>query len=625
MAKTKPEKEDDDGMDVEFWAKRIRVARQRREQMEVTWAEYAALHAKARQWIATQDVNDDDGVLLPNGDQVRLSLVHRNIEQTLAMLEAPEIGVRVTIMDDVRELTTDDTSREAVVEVALQNSAKRSGLIKGAEIVDAVKRDGLIIGHGVAFSWYRMEEREVEVERIAIMREDEAGQIVPMLDEESGEPAMDVKREKQVIWQGVQDEHVPVLEFLFDARAMRMDKACWHGREQIVPLEGLREDSRYTVPDDLEPSSFTVKDLYGLNQDGTTQNLDADYVRKITIWDKHEKMLYTFIEAPKRKANTNKTQQQLLLIGSEHWPVTFSHPDDSPFSFFIPIPANDIPWGVSQVEHIRNQAVEGDKLRTRQANLTRQIKRIMVARKGMVDADQFQTAVKSPDMGLVEMDLPDDFDRNRDIFELPMPRMNPELLQQQAAAESDIDKTSGISAVPFGGAATATESANMMAVGGARPNRKRRLYFKFLEDVLGKHRDYLREFGPDGQRVTVPGPDGIPITTVYGREAFAGEIDIEVQASGELAISPVRQKMLIEVANMVKGQFGPAFDTLFLADMLAEFNFRGRNRLMAAAGRMLQQGMAPPPGGGTVPLPSGFNPEEYNDGATLRAAVNPNE
>lgn len=614
-------------IDIALWKKRIDAARQRRLQHETWWAEYALLHARANNVITRQDANDDKSILLPNGDQVKLSLIHRNIEQTLGVLEVPEIGVRATIMADSRELSLDDTNREDVVAQALVNSSKRSGLLKGTEEVDYIKRDALVIGHGICFTWFRQETREREIQEAVYHSPDASGQLIPVVDEESGEPVIETRIEKTVIYQAVQDEHVPVLEFLFDARALRMDKARWHGREQVVPLDALRADERYAVPEDLEPSTFVVKDIYGENLDHTLTP-DQDYVRKITVWDVAEKQLLTFIEAPKFKKEERKSKKlenQLLLIAHEDWPVLFQHPDDSPFSFFIPIPANDHPFGISQVEHVRIQANEADKLRTRQANRTRAQKRIMVVRKGMIDTEEFDEALKKPDMALLHMDLPEDFNQNRDIFELPMPRMDAELLQQQAAAESDVDKTSGISATPYGGASTATESENMMAVGGARPNRKRRLYFKFLESVLGKHRDYLRAFAPEGEKVTIIGGDGMPVTTQYGKVAFAGDIDIEVQASGELSISPVRQKMLLDMAGQLMGRFGPAFDLLFIGDVFSELNFRGRNRLLTAAGRALNQ-PAPVAVPGTAPSSGSTNLNDYTNAQAIRAAVNnPNE
>ena len=634
---------------VATWQQRIAAARRRRERWETVWAQYARLHTNA--YRAVQAGNEDANALLPSGDQVKVGLVHRNVEQTLAVLEVPEIGVRATAQDATRELGAVDTHREAVVEAALVRSLNGSGLLRGTEEADPIKRDAIIIGHGVVFSYWRIVEEEVELDPVRMLVEAEDGTYEDVLDEETGEPLTERRTEARAVWEGVQDEHVPVLEFLFDSGARSIKRAGWHGREQIVPLAELLRDSRYAVPEWIEPTSYRVRDLYG--EDPQSEEQIDDAVRVVTVWDKTHRQLLTFLEtdalppeeaavrrltearAP-RKARSSDGRpggacMNLVQIAGERFPVRFGHPDDSPFNVFVPLPANDVPFGISQIEHIRNQATEVDVLRTRVANLTRQLKRIFLYDKNAgVTQDQIDLALRANDFSFFGINREEGADLNKLFFEFPMPAIRAELFQQISQAEEDTRKTTGISEVPWGGAGTATESENIMAVGSARVNRKRRLYLAFVAEVARAHQAYLAEFAPDGQTAQVIGDDGLPMLLPYGREALQGNFLLDVQpGGGQTAISPVRQKMLVEAANLFMGKYGPKFDLRLMRQMLTLMDLRDVNGLIQAAreGIGLMPGTMPPAMPGAAPGPRAMpNLNDYTDGQTIRAAINaPNE
>lgn len=634
---------------VATWQQRIAAARRRRERWETVWAQYARLHTNA--YRAVQAGNEDANALLPSGDQVKVGLVHRNVEQTLAVLEVPEIGVRATAQDATRELGAVDTHREAVVEAALVRSLNGSGLLRGTEEADPIKRDSVIIGHGVVFSYWRIVEEEVELDPVRMLVEAEDGTYEDVLDEETGEPLTERRTEARVVWEGVQDEHVPVLEFLFDSGARSIKRAGWHGREQIVPLAELLRDSRYAVPEWIEPTSYRVRDLYG--EDPQSEEQIDDAVRVVTVWDKTHRQLLTFLEtdalppeeaavrrltearAP-RKARSSDGRpggacMNLVQIAGERFPVRFGHPDDSPFNVFVPLPANDVPFGISQIEHIRNQATEVDVLRTRVANLTRQLKRIFLYDKNAgVTQDQIDLALRANDFSFFGLNREEGTELNKLFTEFPMPAIRSELFQQISQAEEDVRKTTGISEVPWGGAGTATESENIMAVGSARVNRKRRLYLAFVAEVARAHQAYLAEFAPDGQTAQVIGDDGLPMLLPYGREALQGNFLLDVQpGGGQTAISPVRQKMLVEAANLFLGRYGPKFDLRLMRQMLTLMDLRDVNGLIQAAreGIGLMPGTMPPAMPGAAPGPRAMpNLNDYTDGQAIRAAINaPNE
>lgn len=606
---------------VETWARRIKAARRRREQYEDKWAQYARLHTACYQ--AIRDANDDQSVALPTGDQVKVGAVFRNVEQTMALLEVPEIAVDAKAEDVRRELGISDTHRETLLAAALERSMRRSGLLERNEVADAVKRDGVIVGHGVSYSYWRLVQRTLPGGMALVMEVGPDGSFVPVLGAD-GQPQQEAAEITATVYEGVQDEHVSPLEFLFDASARCMRTARWHGREVIRPLAEVRDDPRYTVPADIEGTAYRVKDLYGQEQ-APEEAFEEDSVRLVDVWDKDNLELVTLLEHNGRrdgKRKTKKDQVEWLVVRVEPWPMTFEHPDDSPFSFFIPIPANDHPFGVPQIEHVRNQAVELDKIRTRQANMTRQVKRVPVFKKGAVDADQVRRAYNGPDVEPVAVEVADG-EKLSDLFdEITTPTVHADLYNQQQAAERDIDKTTGISDVPGGGASTATESQHIFQIGNARATRKRRLYLSYLREVAFAHKALLAEFAPLGQKLKVYGPDGQPAELEYGREAFAGEFSLAVNPGGEAAaLSPVEQKGMIEVANLFLGRFGPVFDKVFARQVLTKLNFRDVNTMLQAMPADVMSAMQMGKTGQQAP-PADIAMNAQTDGQTLQAAFN---
>lgn len=613
---------------IETWKKRIDAARARRQRYENLWAYFARLHTNA--YRAVRELNDDKLVTLPSGDQVKAGLVFRNIEQTRALLEVPEIGIRATATDYTRELGAEDTHRESVVEQALYCSLLYSGLLKGAEETDPIKLDGIMLGHGVNYTGWRVVEEEIEVDRIPVMTEDDTGAFVPALAD--GIQVLEPVKQKRVVWEGCEDSHISPLEFLTDASCKRLYKSPWHGFERPVKLEVLKKNPRYHIPTEIEPTAFRVRDLYG--DEGQEEEEITEAVMMIVIWDKIGKELLTFIETTSRAGSgavakpSSKTTKRaapdmdLVPIEVAPWPLTFSHPDDSPFSFFIPIPARDHPFGISQIEHARNQAMEADKLRTRQANITRHIKRIPWFNKNRVDQQQVQQAFQSDDMTPVGLDIREGEKPEQIFGDLPMPKVDADIYKQYIIAEQGVDKTTGVSDVPGGGADTATEAEFIYDVGNARPKRKKRLYLSFLTAVALRHRDYLREFSPEGETLVVPNVDGSPLTLAYGRAAFHGKFEIEVvPGGGAMALSPVKQKLMVEATNLLIGKFGPLFDRVYLRQLLTMFDFRGINELMRAA--MAGMGLQGVPG--STPQP-GYSPDNYSNPQAIRAGINaPNE
>ena len=608
-------------VDVDTWCKRIGAARRRREQFESTWAAYARLHTACHQ--AMKEKNDDALVVLPNGDQVKVGAIYRNVEQTMALLEVPAIAVDAKAEDVRRELGMSDTHRETLLATALTRSMRRSGLLERDEVADDVKRDGIVVGHGISYSFWRTVRRTAQDGMALVMEQLAEGELVPSLDAD-GQPVFEPMELEQTVFEGVQDEYVSPLEFLFDAASRSMRRAAWHAREVIRPLADVKADERYTVPSDIKGSAYRIKNLYGV-EPAAEEVFEQDSVRLVQIWDKANFELVTLLEHNGSRDGKNvKGKSELLTIGVEPWPMTFEHPDDSPFSFFVPIPANDMPFGISQIEAIRNQGVELDKIRTRQANITRQIKRIPVFKKGAVDMDQVRRAYNGPDVEPVGVDVGDG-EKLSDLFdEIATPTVHADLYNQQTAAERDIDKTTGISDVAGGGASTATEAEHIFSVGSARATRKRRLYLSYLREVAFSHKSLLHEFAPVGQKLKVFGPDGKPVELEYGREAFDGEFSIDVNPGGEeAALSPVERKGMIEAANLFLGRFGPVFDKVFARQALTKLGFRDINTMLQAipadAAGYMQLAAGAGGGQGRADL---MTPGNETDGQALQGAFN---
>ena len=605
------------------WEGRIKAARDRREERTQTWRDHALLHTNVLK--AMRSGNDTQEIFLPNGDQVKVGVVYRLVEQSLALLEMPEVQVSAVADDFTRELGREDTHRESIVSQALSNSLHWSGLVGPEDRVNLVKLYAMLCGHGISFSEWKEERTETEGQMLPVVEEQADGRLAPKLDAQ-GFPVFEPETIEATLFAGVRDRSISPLNFLFSADATTIADATWHGYEDVIALDTLKADGRYKIPDDIEAGPIARRTIYQESADGS-ENIVVGAVRLLVIYNKQTRELLTFIEAKRKKEGKARGRQSgdsmLVEIGRDKYPVEFDLPEGSPFSFFIPSPAADDPFGVALVEHIRNPAQEADKIRTRQANLTRQIKRIIGfdQRSGLTEENLLTALHKDKDFAVVGLPISGDMkDTKQMFFELPTPSIPVELFKQESLAVNTAREIAGVSETPYGGADSATESENMMSIGEARPRRRRRLFQDYLSRVAAVHKCFLARFAEEGQSLAVVGADGVRINQQFGREVFRHRYRLEAApGADEVNASPVRQKMLIELSAQVGGKFGPAFDLLWLREVLTRANIRNINALMEAAKQGAGLGQPPALPGGP---PADINLNDLTDGQALRAAIN---
>ena len=629
---------------VHVWRARFRASRQAREQRVSDWYAWMRLHARA--YTAVQEGNEDRLSWLPNGDLVRLGLVHRNVEQTMGVLEVPEVHIGAEATEWDRELGREDQHRESVVSQALTQSLRDSGLVDGPNLADMVKLAGVIIGHGVTYTQWRTVSEDVPVGWAMEFEDAGDGTLTQVLDDE-GQPAARQATISRVIREECEDLFISPLDFLFDPQAPSIALSRWHGHEEIVALADLKKDGRFQLPEGLTDSRYRATNLYG--EDVSLDQVSEMGVALVWGYDKRHRELVAFVEqsapdshalvAPGRE-NAWSDGKSLVPVLVERFPVAFDLPNDSPYSAFVPITAVDEPFGVSQVMHIRNPAIEADKLRTRQANITRQIKRILTfnAQSGLSE-DQINQALASADFSVLKVNNTDGRPLSELIDELNMGQLHPELFQGIEQAKNDVAGTSGVTDVPWGGANTATESENINAVGSARVNRKRGLFLRYLAQVARVHKAFMATFAPDGRTVQVIGIDGVPLLMAYGREAFQGRFNLTANPGNDkYSASPVEKKADLELlAILDKGLAGmPHARVHVLRWLLTKWGQPGIEPLLRAVAFDLQAQGIPPmgmPQGPALPggvdgnlLAAGGNPNDQLPQQAVRAGINmPNE
>jgi hypothetical protein len=618
----------DPTLPLETWDKELTAARRWREQREQTWAFYALLHRRLVAYRTRGDAvcDEDEALTTPHGDNVRVGTIFRNLEQTFALLDLPEIGVRAKVTDYWREQKYPDVHRESIAETALFRSMMRSGLMRGESVADLVDLDAVIIGHGVSYSHWSQRKRMVE-EQVPVLRLDEfSGTYLPVFGDD-GLPRFDVSEREEIVWEGVQDEHVPVLEFLFESTAKQISTANWHGREWVQPLDDLRQDDRFEIPDWIEGGSISRKLLYGEDSDESTELEDA--VLGVTVYDKRNGELLHFIDAPnegqpRNSSSGKKRESALVLIGAERSPVLFAGPSESPFNVYVPIPAQEDASGISQIEHIRGLAAEIDVLRSRIANMTALLKRVFLYEKGRVSQEEIDAALEARDFSFIGITRKEETEDLTKLFhEFPLPAVRAEFYKLSGVAASDVTQVSGVQEDPWAGGSSATEAEHKFNIGSARIARKKRLKFRFLSELAHTHLDLMRAFGPDGEPMVVESVTG-PLLLEFGREALQGEFMIEVTAGGgATAVSPVQQKMALEAANLIMPSAGPFTKMALTRQLLTMMDIRDVSGIMQAARQdmALAAGQPMGPGGGQPP-PENIALGDYGVGQAIRGGVN---
>jgi hypothetical protein len=562
-------------------------------------------------------------------DKTRLGLVHRNVEQTLAVLEVPEVHISATAVEYLREMDSVDDHAESVVSAAVSQSLRDSGLLAGPELADQVKQAAILCGHGVLYAAWRVHTQEVDYGELPIMAEGPDGGLDPVRDDE-GLPTTQATKVTKVIRESPGNWIVSPLEFLFDPLADSIALSPWHAWERVIRLDDLEDDGRFTLPPGLEEGVHTRRDLYG-DEPGTDEAVEKG-VKVILAYDKAERELCVFLEPGQCKgdkaAQTKQPAMHCLL--AEPLPVTFDSPDDSPFVAFVPIPALDDPYGISQVAHIRNPAVQADVLSSRIDTQTLGQKRIFAFDSSSgLDEEQIRKAMAAPDFGVVKIANAMGADLQKALVELPMQHPTAEAFQGIERGKADVSATSGVSDIPYGGANTATESQNMMTVGGARVQRKRRLFLDFLTNVARVHLALLAEFSPEGQAAVVPELMGQSKVLPYGRDAFTvARFNLRAIAGGAgAAKTPVQAKAILDGLGMMAPFAGPALK-VWMAEQLAQtlgLEDMGRmRRALYADAQMLSGPPAPGPAGVDGNLRA--DPAALDNmlpGQVVRAGINP--
>lgn len=634
-------------MNKELWSKRLTAARKRREEQEAYWRWYYKIYRDAE--LSLKAKNDDVSVNLPNGDRVKLHLVFRNIEQTLSMLEASDVVVDATSVDSDRLLDAGDVHNEKILEKTLRDGIIRSGVLSGKFVADRVKRDGLICGHGISYSYYRIVNDEVDTV-VPVYEVSEGSNIVTPVFDENGAVKTRKEKRKTIVYESVEEEHVSPFCFLFDADSDTLDTSFWHGREKVVSLEELKKDDRFNIPSGLHGASLKRKDYFE-SDPSVSWDTGADLVLQIDVFDTQTRQLLTFVEGSVQKtdesksgnkesnANKNKgifdrfrskissassdkplTEKSLHLVRSQKFPFVFDNPDLTPFNFFVPIPCNGVPFGISQIEHIATPADEADKTQTRIVNALREFKRLWLVRKGRVDTEDLNSILKSSDKNVIEVEAKESDDNLNNLFqEVSHSTLSPELYMAPQAAADTVRQTSGVSDIPLGGADTATEADAMMTVGSARINRKRSFFFSYLTQVAWSHKGLNAAFAPQKQSVRVVGDSGSEEVLSFGREVFQGKYEIFVLPFADASSrSPVMRKMMMDIALGLRGSYGHQFDRLLWRQVFRELDWKNANALVDAIpmGDMAQGPGIP----GMMPAAEGV--EGVSDGQVLREAIN---
>lgn len=318
----------------------------------------------------------------------------------------------------------------------------------------------------------------------------------------------------------------------------------WIVEEIIRPLEDVQADQKYK----------NTKDLSGGYQVGNEDSAFAETAS--TIKDETEEpqnmaLLYE-IRNLKDKRFIVICEDRILLdvadaLQIEGMPYEFIRFNEDPDHF----------WGLSDVKKIEPQQLELNSIR-HQAALHRRLATIKILhRKGAFSKEDLASLIKgdSPEVHIeVQGNEP-----LSDVVAIVTPQIPPDLKQEAALIERDMQDTIGYSSNQLGGFAgrstppSASEVGEVRKAASLRDDERRDITADCLKSIMRKVNQFIFSFWTKTKIIPIVGEKGAMEWVEYSGESLRGEYALRVDPNDGL---PISQASRYQQAEKLFSMFG---------------------------------------------------------------------
>jgi len=470
--------------DIETWKAKIQLSQNYVAPFHSKWRTMIDLY-RGKQW-------DDNSQEI---DRVVVNYIFSTIRTILPSLFGKTPHIIVTPNRD------EDIKSAELLERAVNYLWKELGL---KEEVRRALLDGLIVGHGWIKIGYRVETVLLNTSSI----KDRAKEAVAELDPNATNNFVDEYINDEEVWA----KHISPFEIFVDPEAKNLSDARYVIHRMVKTLEEIKRDSNYKNTDKIKPTHIFEQELL---ENVNPTYLESDDIKRVVLWEIWDRES-NFIRVVADGCDS--------FLRNEEIPYKM---DGYPFAMLA---FNDVPgefYPISEVEIIRTQQLEINKIRSFQLDHIKRASRKILFEKGSLDDNQIEKLTNPEDMSLVEVN---DISRIRVLEDITLPR---DIFNVGQMQKDDIREMTGISEYQRGGfplaKKTATEARIIQNASQSRSFEKAVLLENFTESVAKKVIQLVKQYYDRDKLITIVGDKGFHWRD-YNREEIQKEYDVSVVA-----------------------------------------------------------------------------------------------
>jgi len=362
-------------------------------------------------------------------------------------------------------------------------------------------------------------------------------------------------------------ERISPFDMFVDPEATCLDDAKWIAQRIVRPLSEVKKDKRFrqSVRRNLQADA-------GLKTRWENDNERDEYA------DKADRVtLYEYYDLETRTISVCASEANDYLLDPTPMPYAFGHPFVMMRNYDVP----DIFYPMGDLEQIESLQEELNKTRTQMVN-----HRKRYARKYLYHDRSFgpegREALESDDDGRFVPVVDENRSLNEVVVPLPQVPLAPEIYEQSAIIEQDINTVSGISEYARGQMPeirrTATEASIIADAGNARSSDKLAIVEVAIGEIARRILQLMQQYMTQPQMVRITGKNDEQLYVAYTRDDILGEYDFSVEGGSTQPLNETaRRQQAISLMNALGPLLGTVVDPAELARYVLQFGFGVKN------------------------------------------------